>query len=369
MKKIVLFLLLMISFIHLSADIKVEYVDKNHTEKIAIKDIEGKNYLNVYELNKAFKAYIDEDVTEQRINVNLYNKQFLFLMNSSYVSFNNQPYNIKHEIICIDGRYFIPVEFVTHILPSLLDEIVSYDSGKQLIKAHSPVDSSIRRVYLDPGHGGKDPGAIGYSGTYEKNIVMNITREVKKLLEQEGLEVILSRDTDEFVSLKDRTEKGNQAKSQIFVSIHCNASKSKTAQGAEVYFLSTATTSEARIVEALENSVVEKYEGGAQALKKYDDLDYILMDLAQSEHLEESSDLAMKIQANIVATTKAYNRGVKQAGFYVLRGAYMPSVLVEVGFISNREEEKKLIKTDYQKKIAQAIFNGIVSFKNKFDQM
>ncbi len=124
------------------------------------------------------------------------------------------------------------------------------------------------------------------------------------------------------------------------MSVHTNASKNRAASGLETYYLSTALTSDARAVEALENDVVEEYEGGKAERAKYDALAFILSDLSQTEHLENSNNMALLIQQNLVAGTKSFDRGVKQANFYVLRGAFMPAVLIEIGFISNPMKNK-----------------------------
>jgi N-acetylmuramoyl-L-alanine amidase len=122
-------------------------------------------------------------------------------------------------------------------------------------------------------------------------------------------------------------------------------------------------------VEALENSVVERYEGGKAALQKYDDLALILSDIMQAENLEQSNNMAQKILLNMTVGTKAVNLGVKQANFYVLRGAYMPAVLIEMGFISNAQEEAYLINDQYRERLARTIFEGIKSFKYRYDRI
>jgi N-acetylmuramoyl-L-alanine amidase len=122
-------------------------------------------------------------------------------------------------------------------------------------------------------------------------------------------------------------------------------------------------------VEALENSVVEKYEGGIQAVKRYDDLSFILADMSQNEHLQESYQLADILEQEITKETNFYMRGVKQANFYVMRGAFMPAVLIETGFLSNPEEEKLLNSEEYQNKIAKAIAESLIYFKKQFDKM
>ncbi len=368
MKKIFLFVLL-VTVSLLCADITVEYKSSLTPEVIRTIEIDSTEYFNVFELNKTFKANISDDLLDQRLNVNIYGEQLIFLMDSSYLQYGSDYFNMTHNIIQQDGKFFLPVIFLTDLLPQIFGNLISWQKNKLIAKA--PTDNSIKRIVLDPGHGGKDPGAVGYSKKhFEKEVVLELALELKKKLEQQlDVIVLLSRDKDEFVSLQQRTKFANENNADLFISIHCNAHRNTKIDGIEVYYLSTAKTDEARAVEAMENQVVYEYEGGQEAVRKYDDLAFILADMAQSEHLEESYNLGANLQTALVSATEAYDRGVKQANFYVLRGAFMPSVLLELGFISNKEEEKKLISSSYQEKLIDSVFIGIRDFKMKYDQM
>jgi N-acetylmuramoyl-L-alanine amidase len=223
----------------------------------------------------------------------------------------------------------------------------------------------INKIVLDPGHGGKDPGAVGPSGLTEKEIVLKISKELKKILQKKGFTVLMTRENDSFLRLRERSTMANNSAAHLFISIHCNASGiNKEATGFETYFLSTAKTSWARAVEAKENAVIE-FETPAE---KESILEYILWDLAQNEYLRESSELADYIQDNMSNYLSLQNRGVKQANFHVMREIYMPSVLVEAAFISNPEEEKKLKKAKFRKTIAEGIANGILEFKKIYEK-
>ena len=364
-----LIIILLFLLVNLYTSVKVEYNSQLSSEIINTEYINGIEYFNVFELNKALKAQIKEDIIDQRLKVNIYGEQIIFLLESSYLSFGTDIYNTEFSLISKGDKHFLPVIFLKELLPLLYPSKIEFSNNK--IIADTPVDKSIRTIVLDPGHGGKDPGAIGYSkNNYEKDIVLKIAKTLKKDLEKNlDVNVFLTRESDEFISLQQRTLFANQCEADLFISIHINAHPSNKAHGIEVYYLSTAKTDDARAVEALENSVVYDYEGGEKAVKEYDDLAFILADMAQSEHLEESYQQALKIQHSLVKHTKARDRGVKQANFYVLRGAFMPAVLLELGYITNKEEEKKLIKFSYQDKLTKAIFEGIKDFKYKFDQM
>jgi len=223
----------------------------------------------------------------------------------------------------------------------------------------------IKRVVIDPGHGGKDPGAVGPRGTREKDIVLRVSKKLGKLLKKDGVEVIYTRDRDKFVPLNDRTEIANSKKADLFISIHTNASKKRKTRGMETYFLSWSNDREAIRVAARENKVsikkMQKMQGG---------LSMILQDLARNSKREESKRLAYSVQSEMVNSLKRdYNKiqdlGVKYALFYVLVGAEMPSILVEISFISNRDEEKRLATNKYRDRIAKAIAKGIDKYISK----
>lgn len=223
----------------------------------------------------------------------------------------------------------------------------------------------MNMIVLDPGHGGRDSGAVGPSGLTEKETVLKIAKEVRKILRKKGFKVLMTREDDSFVRLRQRSKLANNSGANLFVSIHCNATAArKAAGGFETFFLSTAKTSWARAVEAKENSVIE-FETPTEQKSI---VEYILWDMAQNEHLRESSDLAEDIQESLTRHISIENRGVKQANFYVMREIYMPSVLVETSFISNKDEEKLLKKSSFRKKIAQGIAAGILKFKETYEK-
>jgi len=225
---------------------------------------------------------------------------------------------------------------------------------------------AVRTVVIDPGHGGEDVGAKGPGGTLEKDVTLAIARKVRSAVaNQLGLQAFLTRDKDQEVALDERASFANNYKSDLFISIHANASRAQGARGSEVYFLSyQASDDESRRVAALEGGEVP---AGASA-PPGSDVALILWDMAQAEHLEESSSLASRIQDELAGVTGSEGRGVKQAPFRVLVGAAMPAVLVEVAFISNSEEEKLLTSDAYQSKIAAAVVRGIARFQHEHAQ-
>jgi N-acetylmuramoyl-L-alanine amidase len=224
---------------------------------------------------------------------------------------------------------------------------------------------------LDAGHGGHDSGAIGPAGLMEKELVLDVTRRVARLMDgQLGVKVLLSRDSDNFVTLKDRTSFANRERADLFVSIHANAHRVAASEGVEVYFLSSeATDNAARQVAAAENSVVQLEKApSARAAGRSDIVKTMLWDLAQAEFQSESSRLAETVLDSMSQTLRIPNRGVKQAGFYVLGGAAMPAILVEIGFVTNPKEERRLKDAKYRDEIARAIFSGLADYKRAWDQ-
>jgi N-acetylmuramoyl-L-alanine amidase len=224
---------------------------------------------------------------------------------------------------------------------------------------------TLKTIVIDPGHGGSDSGAIGPNGIMEKDINLAIAKQLTGLLSRKpGLNVILTRTEDIFISLQERTAIANRNSADLFISIHANGAFRRGASGVETYFLSfEASDDDARRVAAFENGIVglEDYDTERQDIK--DDLKTILWDMAQTEILNESSQLAELIQEKLSRVVKGEPRGIKQAPFMVLFGATMPAILIEVGFITNPEEERRLASRSTQEDIASAVFEGINSFE------
>lgn len=220
-------------------------------------------------------------------------------------------------------------------------------------------NSGLDRIVLDPGHGGKDPGAVGPDGAYEKDVVLPLTRKLAAELRRRlPCEVMLTRTDDTFIPLKERTAIANRKQADLFVSIHANANRNASVYGIETYFLNFSKSDKALSVAARENNT---------SLEKVNDLEMILLDLMANAKLKESSCLAGSIQRAMVAEldqkySYIKDHGVRQGPFYVLLGATMPSVLVEVGYMSHPREGKRLQRSGYQKNTAAAIATGICRY-------
>lgn len=243
-----------------------------------------------------------------------------------------------------------------------------YRSKDARPEAGPPPGQPLRLIVLDAGHGGHDPGATGPSGLQEKEVVLDVTKRLARMLEERlGVKVVLTRTGDYFVPLRERTTFANAQRADLFVSIHANAHRASGSEGVETYFLSSeASDNEARQVAALENGVIQLESPASR--RKLDILKTILWDLAQSEFQQESSRLAETVLDTTTQSLRIPNRGVKQAGFYVLGGAAMPAILVEIGFLTNKKEERKLMDSRYREQVARAIYAGLAEHKRRYDQ-
>jgi N-acetylmuramoyl-L-alanine amidase len=223
----------------------------------------------------------------------------------------------------------------------------------------APVMTTLRRIVVDPGHGGKDPGAIGPNGVREKDVNLAIARKLaSKLRETLACDVVLTRDSDIYLPLEERTAIANKVGADLFISIHANASTNRQAYGVETYYLNFSKNDRAAAVAARENGT---------SLKDVGDLELILFDLMANSKINESSRLAAEIQKALVEQlggrfSDVRDLGVRQGPFYVLLGATMPSVLVETAFISHPREEQRLSSRDYQEQSAVAIATAVKNF-------
>tara|TARA_B100000965_G_C19563244_1_gene745565 strand:- start:110 stop:1582 length:1473 start_codon:yes stop_codon:yes gene_type:complete len=224
-------------------------------------------------------------------------------------------------------------------------------------------------IVLDAGHGGKDPGTSGKYGTKEKDVVLDITKRVGRLLEKNtGIKVVYTRTEDVFIPLWKRTKIANEAGGKLFVSIHINSNPNRKIKGFETYLYSSAYSDEAIEVASRENSVIE-FEEKKVNYKKLSMERKITATMASSMFLKESEALAAIIQEELDKKLTIPNRGVKQAGFYVLSGASMPCVLIEGGFVSNPSEERNLKSPSYRKKISEGIYKAIIKFKSSREKI
>ena len=306
-------------------------------------------------------------------------REVRFREGAAEIAVDGAPRTLSNPVYAEGGVVYLPADFFRRVLADVGGGALEVDAGARSVRrvgpfpavAAAPVEEAPpvravasepprrRLVVVDAGHGGRDPGARGPNGTREKDITLALARRVAALLREDPtLEVRMTRDRDTLIALHDRARLANRWKDEgqpaLFLSIHCNANESRSEKGFETYFLSEARTADARRVEQFENSAVQ-YEERPSG----DPLGFILTDLRQNQYLRESSDWAQMIQDALDDVHDGPNRGVKQAGFAVLRGTFMPAVLVEVGFISNRTEEQMLRDAEEQGRLARKLAEAV----------
>ncbi len=229
-----------------------------------------------------------------------------------------------------------------------------------------PVDVTnridVQTVVVDPGHGGHDVGAVSRRGIMEKDVNLSVAKELRRYLERESdLKVVLTRDNDSYLELADRAEIANSSSGDLFLSLHCNSWFNDGAHGLETYFLSPARSDWAKSVEAAENQAGRSTGPDGEP----NDVEFIVWELVQNRFISSSSQLAETIQNEVTRDLGLPNRGVRQAGFRVLVGAYMPAVLIELGFLSHAQEEQRLGEKNYQRDLARAIGDAILNYRDQ----
>ncbi len=336
---------------------------KIHTNKMFKTDdvssyISGENHLNL----TLYRSKID--TTFFGTDYDLYSNKIKKLIPIQFDESSQLTFILNRNIEVISKSISVRKNLIiVNLFLEKINEMGNDDIKERLLSSKNRW--KIDRIIIDAGHGGKDPGAIGYKGIKEKDVTLGIAKFLKHLLrEDEDLKVFMTRNSDVFIPLKERTKFANENNGKLFVSIHCNAVRQKRVSGFETYFLSPARTEKAMKVAAKENAAI-KYESNSNNYKRLTDDDFIVLSMVQDNFAKESEKWASIVQDEIDRVSYTENRGVDQAGFYVLIGASMPSILVEAGFISNPKEEKLLKSKSYQRKIARAIYNSIINLKSE----
>lgn len=278
----------------------------------------------------------------------------------------------------------VPLQLVAEVLPRLAPSRFAFDAMRSELRVTGATPSPVRatprprakrRVVVDAGHGGPDNGMTGPIGSRqkirEKDITLAVSLELARSLRRQGVDVVMTRTTDTLIGLYDRGPIANERGGDLFLSIHVNAANMRwhrpgDARGFETYFLAEAKTEDERRVAQMENEAI-RFETEVQAPKN-DPLNFIIHDMAQNEHLRESQELAAAIQEGLGRVHPGPSRGVKQAGFVVLTTAFMPAVLVEIGFGTNIAEARYLTTPARQREIADAIANATLQYLERYER-
>lgn len=384
MKNKVLFFVLFVAstFSILSLSINIRSFDHNDFTRIVFEGDQGFTYKfnpseNVIRIKLDQKAKIEKNINV--LNSVLIDRVvhhweedssvFQVHMKSDFKIMRNfvleQPFRVVFDLTESPGKN---ADEKSNISPQEIKEEEPQQEQEEKRENQPPIEPGqkithnlIRTICLDPGHGGSDLGAVGRSNLLEKNITLKVAKKLKRLIESKlGLHVVMTRESDEEVSLNSRVAKANNQKAQIFVSIHVNSSFRKAASGPETYYVSLkATDQDAFLLSQKENSA---FKEEIDKLASDDELKMILWDMAQNEYIKESAKLADFIQYELNILMHTRNRGVKQAPFRVLMRAAMPAILVEIAFVSNYSEEKKLKDDAFLGKVAAALYTGISKY-------
>ena len=305
------------------------------------------------------------------------NKKIKISKQITFIEIEDNLFQLSSEVVNENGVYYLPTESFFGIIQNLSDSpsikytnneirLTSIFADKKIVKENVDLRSErekweFKTIVIDAGHGGKDPGAVGYRGTKEKDIALDVAKRLeKKLSKNMNVKIIMTRDEDVFLRLSERTKIANESNGNLFISIHTNAAEDRRASGFETFLIGPNKNEAAVRVAARENAVLE-LEGTTG--KKLTNEDLIQATIAQSAFASKSEQFASMVQKEIKKRVQSRDRGVKQAGFYVLMGASMPNVLVELGFISNPSEEKKLRSPQYRDQLATAIYRAVEQYQ------
>ncbi|HPG29215.1 MAG TPA: N-acetylmuramoyl-L-alanine amidase [bacterium] len=363
------------------SDIKIPAIQFNKTKYLNLNDIT--RIMNLKYIWEPFTLTLE--LTDNKVLLKMQ-------MNSNLAMVNEKVIQSENGLMNVDGGIYLPAE----ILEFFNQSVIKLESGALYYKK---IDNSvkfeddiaktilaigqikmpevkkkrdgfnIKTIAVDPGHGGVDAGAVSYSKrVLEKDITLAVALKLKEYIEKSGkdVNVLLTRSSDETLFLDERPQIANKNKCDLFLSIHCNSGP-KNAQGFETFYFSLTEDDETeRTARLLENNIGDSYKN---AKRKMNPIDFITTDLAQINHINESSDFAEIIQKKLFEAAVSSNRGVKKARFMVLKDAFMPSVLVELGFLSNETEEKLLTNENYQNKLAAGIGEAILQYKQKSESV
>jgi N-acetylmuramoyl-L-alanine amidase len=367
--------------------VSISLAATNDTIKL-VKNSKLLNKIDTIENNKFFsindflsstgsEPYINEKT--EKIVFYLDNKKIKITNGITFLLIDDNIYQLSSKVVRQNNEYFVHIDSFINIVNSSLQNLSIISNSSEIIISSTAKTKNLAiknidieknkwkfsTIIIDPGHGGKDPGAVGYRGTLEKDIALDVAKRLeKKISKNMKVKTVLTRDEDIFLKLGERTRIANENNGSLFISIHANAATDRRASGFETFLIGPNKNEAAVRVAARENSVLE-LEGVAG--KKLTNEDLIQATIAQSAFASKSEKFAALVQEEIGKRVQGKNRGVKQAGFYVLMGASMPNVLVELGFISNLAEEKKLRSSQYREVLATAIFRALEKYEKTLD--
>lgn len=347
--------------------------------KVLIGEINTIQNKQLFSLNDFIKLTNSKNFTNdktEKIEFYIDNKKIKITNQIAFIVVDDSLYQLSSKVVMQDNNYYVPAESFFNIINNLstsssltlktnqisLSRLI--EIPKKIVKVDLKNEKKkweFKTIVIDAGHGGKDPGAVGYRGTKEKDIALDVAKRLeKKLIKNMDVKVVMTRDEDVFLRLSDRTKIANENNGSLFISIHTNAAEDRRASGFETFLIGRSKNEYAARVAARENAVLELEGIPGQALTGED---LIQATIAQSGFAIYSETFADLVQIEIKKRVQSRDRGVKQAGFVVLARASMPNVLVELGFISNPTEEKKLRSPQYRDQLATAIYRAVQRYE------
>ncbi len=322
-------------------------------ESLTTYNINGTTYLPLISLCASKGINLDYDTFTRAVILSKDGHKINLMVGDSLVLVDGSPQQLKHPVDIYQGSVVVPYRFREQILDVLFKE---YRLPQQAI---IPL-TSIRKIVIDAGHGGNDPGAIGRTGVREKDITLDIAKRLSNLLKSEGLSVVMTRSTDRFIPLSSRVDIANRSGADLFLSIHANANRVKSLSGFEVYYVSPSVDDSQRALSAAKDAVLD-LDSSCFASHSLN-LKATLWDMIYTYSRSESIGLARSICRTINYDLDTRILGIKGGRFYVLKGARMPAVLIETGFLSNYNEERMLKNDYYRQKVAESIVAGIKNY-------
>ena len=370
-----LFIIFLITQLFSNTETKLKLLENNQLVG-EVSTIQNKNLISINDFIKITnsKNFIN-DKTE-KIIFYIDDKKIKLTNQIPFIMIDDNLYQLSSNVIKKNNNYYVPAKSFFSLVNNLSNTVsinlntneINFSKLVEVSKKTIKVDLSsekekweFKTIVIDAGHGGKDPGAVGYRGTKEKDIALDVAKRLeKKLAKNMSVKIVMTRDEDIFLRLSERTKIANESNGSLFISIHTNAAEDRRASGFETFLIGQNKNEAAVRVAARENAVLE-LEGSTG--KKLTDEDLIKATIAQSAFASKSEQFASLVQKEIKKRVQSKDRGVKQAGFYVLMGASMPNVLVELGFISNPSEEKKLRSPQYRDQLATAIYRAVEQYQ------
>jgi N-acetylmuramoyl-L-alanine amidase len=326
-------------------------------ENLVTFDIHGVTYIPLISLCEQRGIAWEYDTYAKTIDLSQGSHKINLRLGDALALVDGHAEYLRHPVEIYQGMIVVPVRFKDVILDVLFKERRTVSGDKSF-----PL-TSIKTVVIDAGHGGIDPGAIGKSGLREKDVNLDIAKRLAKLLKDDGVEVIMTRSSDILIPLTRRASIANNSKADIFISIHSNANRVRSLSGLEIYYVSPKVSDTKRALSTAEDERLNfdnSYFSHASL-----DLKATLWDMIYTYSRGESIQLARDICKTVDNTSNIRVIGVKGAGFQVLKGAQMPAILIETGFLSNREEERLLRNSYYRQQIAEAIEQGIRKYASE----